>query len=112
MRKENDFLNEKDFERWCIGVFKAAGIPHYKMDTSAQTGRNGWGWPDFEVYLNGGASAFIELKMPGNKLSIHQQNRHKELLAKGYRVNVCFYKVDVLKVISRDLPEELQECLT
>jgi hypothetical protein len=69
--------------------YHAAVVPvphvHSRMDRKSTIRE---GWPDFTVTWNGRV-AFVEFKMPGNKLSQAQHDVARELVQAGMQVAVC-----------------------
>lgn len=57
------------------------------------------GHPDFSVFLNGGRTIFIEMKVEGGKLSPEQTGRLAQLREAGYLAEVCWSADEAIKLV-------------
>lgn len=65
------------------------------------------GHPDFSVFLKGGQTVFVEMKVPGGVLSPEQIGRIEELRRIGHKVAVCWSALEAIEFIREALGENL-----
>lgn len=78
-------MRERDIEKIFVDRIKMLGGEVRKLKWIGRKGA-----PDRIVFGPGGAVCFVELKAPGEKLSVSQKREHKRL----QKLGVDVYKVD------------------
>ena len=89
----NDYLRERERAGELTWQHIEKGA-HHKQRTHRA------GWPDLTIYLEYGHVVFIELKMPGKKLSPSQVDIFKRLGRLGFRCYLCHSLADVKLALS------------
>jgi len=88
--------SEKAIERYLVSECTRRGWLCLKYANMTEAG-----YPDRLIVMNGGLTAWCELKSAGQGMRPIQQRRYEQLTAMGHVVNVCDSRVAVDEYILR-----------
>lgn len=77
-------MSEKSIERYLVGECEKRGWLCLKYSNMTEAG-----YPDRLIVMDGGLTAWCELKSAGRQMRPIQQRRYEQLTAMGHIVNVC-----------------------
>lgn len=77
-------MSEKSIERYLVGECEKRGWLSLKYSNMTEAG-----YPDRLIVMDGGLTAWCELKSAGRQMRPIQQRRYEQLTAMGHIVNVC-----------------------
>ena len=84
---------ERDLTKQIVKMLRGYGYLVCKLTMLGRYGMRGW--PDLMVLPGGGRVLFLEVKVLGGKLTVHQARLHDRLSEDGYSVHVVRSLEDV-----------------